>query len=70
MLLVNASLVKAFPIVERAKFELRMDTFNLLNSITWADPNTNIYSSTFGQSTDQFVNTFGRRTQLGLRIEF
>lgn len=68
--LVNASLVKAFSITERSRFELRMDSFNVLNSITWADPSTNVYSSTFGRSTDQLSNTFGRRTQLGLRVEF
>jgi len=69
-LVVNASLVKAFHITERFRFALRMDTFNALNSITWADPNTNVYSSTFGQSTDQLANTYGRRTQLGLRVDF
>ncbi|MBV6433849.1 MAG: hypothetical protein IANPNBLG_04078 [Bryobacteraceae bacterium] len=69
-LIVNASLVKGFHITEKFRFELRMDTFNALNSITWADPDTNVYSSTFGQSTDQLANTYGRRTQLGLRLEF
>ena len=39
---------------------------------TWADPDTNIYSSNFGksQNNDQLANTYGLRTQLGLRIEF
>ncbi len=69
-LTVNASLVKAFHVTERFRFELRADSFNILNSITWADPDTNVYSSTFGRSTNQLSNTFGRRTQLGLRIEF
>jgi hypothetical protein len=70
MLNVDASLVKAFHITERFKFELRMDSFNVLNSITWSDPDTGVYSSTFGQSTDILANTHGRRTQLGLRVEF
>jgi len=70
MLNIDASLVKAFHITERVKFDLRMDSFNVLNSITWADPDTNIYSSTFGTSTDILANTHGRRTQLGLRVEF
>jgi hypothetical protein len=69
-LIVNASLVKGFHITEQVRFDLRVDTFNALNSITWADPDPNIYSSTFGRSNDQLQNTFGRRTQLGLRIEF
>lgn len=70
MLNIDASLVKGFHITERFKFDLRMDSFNLLNSITWADPDTNFYSSTFGTSTDILANTHGRRTQLGLRVEF
>ena len=70
MLNLDSSLVKAFHITERFRFELRMDSFNVLNSIAWSDPDTNIYSSTFGKSTDILANTHGRRTQLGLRVEF
>ncbi|HUS05024.1 MAG TPA: TonB-dependent receptor [Bryobacteraceae bacterium] len=69
-LVVNASLVKGFHVTERLRFELRADSFNALNSITWSDPDTNVYSSTFGRSKDQLQNTFGRKTQLGLRLEF
>jgi len=68
--IVNVSLVKGFNITERVRFVLRADSFNALNSITWADPDTGVLSSTFGRSTDQLQNTFGRRTQLGLRLEF
>ena len=67
---MDASLVKSFPIVERFRFELRMDVFNLINNITWADPNTSVTSSNFGKSIDQLTQTYGRRAQLGLRIEF
>ncbi len=67
---MDASLVKSFAVTERFRFELRMDVFNVLNNMTWADPDTNIYSSTFGQSTNQLVNTYGRRTQLSLRLQF
>jgi hypothetical protein len=47
-----------------------MDVFNVLNGMTWANPNTTVTSSLFGQSTNQPANTFGRRVQLGLRVEF
>ncbi len=67
---IDASLVKSFNITERFRFALRMDSFNVLNNMTWADPSTSVYSSTFGRSTDILTNTFGRRTQLGLRVEF
>jgi hypothetical protein len=67
---LDTSLVKRLPVTERFRFELRMDVFNTLNNMTWADPNTNVQSSLFGKSNNQLANTFGRRTQLGLRIEF
>jgi len=66
----EGSLVKRVPVTERYRAELRVDVFNVLNNMTWADPNTNVYSSQFGQSTNQLGNTFGRRVQLGLRVEF
>jgi len=69
---MDGSLVKAFHVTEKLRFELRMDVFNVLNNMTWEDPDTSIYSSNFGKSAnnDQLANTFGRRTQLGLRLEF
>ncbi|HZT28631.1 MAG TPA: carboxypeptidase regulatory-like domain-containing protein [Bryobacteraceae bacterium] len=69
---MDASLVKSFHVVERLRFELRMDVFNVLNNMTWEDPDTNIYSPNFGhsQGNNQLANTYGRRTQLGLRVEF
>jgi hypothetical protein len=67
---MDASLVKSFPIVERFRFELRMDVFNVINNITWTNPNTTVTSANFGKSTDQLTQTYGRRTQLGLRIQF
>ncbi|MCW5981949.1 MAG: TonB-dependent receptor [Bryobacteraceae bacterium] len=69
---MDASLVKSFYLTEKVRFVLRMDAFNVINNITWADPDTNIFSSNFGrsQNNDQLPYTFGRRTQLGLRIEF
>jgi len=66
----EGSLVKRLPVVERYRVELRADVFNVLNNLTWGDANTNVYSSQFGQSTNQLGNTFGRRVQLGLRVEF
>lgn len=49
-----------------------MDVFNVLNNITWADPDTNVNSANFGRSANnnQLTETYGRRTQLGLRIQF
>jgi len=70
LLNVDGSLVKRVPVTEKYRVELRVDVFNVLNNMTWADPVTNVFAATFGQSTNQLANTFGRRAQLGLRIEF
>lgn len=70
LLNVDSSIVKRMPITEKYRFELRMDVFNTLNNMTWANPNTNVQSSLFGISNNQLANQFGRRTQLGLRVEF
>jgi hypothetical protein len=69
---MDASLVKSFHIVERVRFEMRMDVFNVMNNITWADPDTNVSSANFGRSANnnQLTETYGRRTQIGLRLQF
>ena len=67
---VENSIVKRVAVTEKYRVELRMDVFNTLNNMTWANPSTNINSSLFGKSNNQLANTFGRRAQLGLRVEF
>ncbi|PYV84023.1 MAG: hypothetical protein DMG05_25130, partial [Acidobacteria bacterium] len=67
---MNASFVKDFHITERLKMQLRADAFNLLNNMSWGDPSTTVDDSSFGQITNQANLTFGRRVQLGVRIEF
>jgi hypothetical protein len=67
---LDLSIVKRMPINEKYRFELRMDVFNAANNMTWANPNTTVTSSLFGISNNQLAATFGRRAQLGLRIEF
>jgi hypothetical protein len=69
---MDASLVKSFQLVERFRFELRMDVFNVVNNITWNNPDTSVTSANFGRSAnnDQLTQTYGRRAQLGLRLQF
>jgi hypothetical protein len=67
---MDLSIVKDFNITEKVKFVLRLDSFNAANNMTWADPNTNVSSSLFGTTNDQRANSFGRRNQIGARIEF
>ena len=67
---VNASLVKEFRITERFRGQLRADAFNVINNMSWGDPSTSVDDSNFGAITDQAYLTYGRRVQLGARIEF
>jgi len=67
---LDMSIVKRVPVTERVRGELRMDVFNAANNMTWANPNTNVQSSLFGVTNNQLAATFGRRAQLGLRVEF
>src|SRR5260370_34302407 len=46
MLNIDASLVKAFHITERFKFDQRTDSFKVLNIMTWYDPSTYVSSHT------------------------
>ncbi len=66
----NGSLAKDFHITEKLRMQLKADAFNLFNNMSWGDPVTSFDSSSFGQITDQAGLTFGRRVQLGVRIEF
>jgi hypothetical protein len=67
---MDLSIVKDFNITDRVKFVLRADAFNAANNMTWANPNTSVTSSLFGQTNNQRTNSYGRRMQLGGRIEF
>ncbi|HWB96312.1 MAG TPA: hypothetical protein VG672_06405, partial [Bryobacteraceae bacterium] len=70
---LDASLLKAFRVTERLNAEVRVDAFNLPNSMTWNDPSTSITSTYFGRSSGQLNANgigVGRQTQLGLRIRF
>jgi hypothetical protein len=67
---MDASMVKEFHITEKLRFQFRVDAFNFLNNMSWNDPSTSVTDGNFGKSTDQLANTFGRRTQLGMRLEF
>lgn len=74
---LNLSLFKDFKIKERWQFELRCDTFNFSNTPAFANPNTDITSSSFGHITGTLgsgsgVNGTGggRAIQLGAKLSF
>ena len=67
---MNGSLAKDFQITERFKAQLKADAFNFLNNLSWGDPSTSVNDANFGKITNQAYLTYGRRVQLGARIEF
>jgi hypothetical protein len=74
---LNLSLFKTFSITERAKFELRCETFNFTNTPQFSNPSNSTTSSTFGYVTGTIgsgtgVNGTGggRSVQLGAKITF
>jgi hypothetical protein len=61
---IDASLVKDIHITEKWRAELRMSAYNALNNLQRGDPDTDIYSSTFGQALYQGSpgGTFGAQS--------
>jgi len=69
---VNLDMVlgKQFRIVERVKFELRMEAYNALNAFTPASPTVGITSANFGKTIGALAGTSGRQVQLNGRFTF
>lgn len=67
---IDGTLNKDFSLTERLKFQLHMDAFNAINNMNYNNPNMSVTSSQFGKSTDIYSQDFGRRLQLGLRLQF
>jgi hypothetical protein len=64
------TLGKQFRIVERVKFELRMEAYNALNAFTPAAPNTSIGNVNYGKCIGALAGTSGRQVQLSGRVIF
>lgn len=81
---LDTTLSKSFNITERIKTEFKMAAYNATNRLNRGDPDTNIYSSTFGQALYQGspggsfgqqgatygTGNAGRQVELGLKIIF
>ena len=81
---LDGTLSKSFKINEKIRTEFKMAAYNATNRLNRGDPDTNIYSSTFGQalfqgspggSFGQQGATFGtgnsgRQVELGLKVIF
>ena len=74
---LNLSLFKSFQFTERAKLELRCETFNFTNTPQFSNPSSSLTSSTFGyvagtigSGTGVNGTGGGRAVQLGAKITF
>jgi hypothetical protein len=70
MVNLDMTVAKQFRIVERVKFELRMEDYNALNAFTPTAPNTSIGNANFGKCVGALAGTSGRQIQLGGRFTF
>jgi hypothetical protein len=67
---LDATLAKYFRLGGRARLQLRLDVFNVLNGMNWANPQMSITASDFGRTNTQATGYYGRQLQYAARIEF
>jgi hypothetical protein len=67
---VDLALSKRVPLRQNVKLNLRLEAYNLLNGMNWANPSTTIGASDFGQVLRQADAYYGRQLQYTLRVEF
>ena len=80
---IDGNLTKNFAVTERIHAELKMAAYNATNRLNRGDPDTNVYSSTFGQTLFQgspggsfgaqgatYGNQSGRQVELGFKVIF
>jgi len=66
---VDAAISKRFTIHNDVKLQFRLEAYNVLNQINWANPNLTVTSSDFGVTNAQFPGTQGRQLQYAFRRE-
>jgi hypothetical protein len=67
---LDLTLQKTFRLNKRFRLQVRMDAFNALNGMNWADPNLTITASDFGKTNAQDAGYYGRQLQYAVRLEF
>jgi hypothetical protein len=67
---LDLTLNKYFRLNERFRIEFRMEAYNVSNTFTGANPNTNVTSAQFGRVTAQGNGTLGRELQYNIRLHF
>lgn len=65
---LDFSLFRTFPVTERVKAQLKLESFNFTNTPQFSNPNTDITNSQFGKITG--TQNSPRYFQLGLNVTF
>ena len=65
---IDLTLAKTFPVTEKIKFELRMESYNATNSFNGDLPSTAFGTSAFGTITAQQPGYLGRQFQYSGRF--
>jgi hypothetical protein len=67
---VDAVLSKRFTVHKDVKLQVRLEAYNVLNMINWANPNLTVTASDFGVTNALYSGTAGRQLQYAFRLEF
>jgi hypothetical protein len=67
---LDLTLQKTFKLNNRLRLQVRLDAFNALNGMNYADPSTTVTASDFGRTNAQETGYYGRQLQYGVRLEF
>ena len=65
---INLAISKLISVVGMRRLELRVETFNLLNTFNWGNPTTNFNSGSFGRIESQAGEP--RIMQFGIKYDF
>lgn len=67
---LDAVLSKSFTLRENLRLEFRLEAYNALNNMNWANPTTSITASDFGKTNAHAAGHYGRRLQYAFRLQF
>jgi len=67
---LDLTVQKTFKLNGRLRLQVRLDAFNALNGMNWADPSTTVTASNFGRTNAQETGYYGRQLQYAVRLEF
>ncbi len=57
------AIAKRLSITERYKFEVRLEAYNAINGMNWANPTLTVSASDFGRTNAQASGYYGRQIQ-------